>query len=596
MRRADRLLNGELVIFGRPVRFNVNGAPEWNTDPVTGIQIPPTFGPFIDFRHIGSGIDIKHLWELNRHLWWVQIAQAWALTKDFRYLERLGVLIASWTDNCPYQRGPNWTSPVEHSIRLINWSLVWFLIGGERSPLFHGERGEVLRIRWLDSVYQHIRFCSDNYSYYSSADNHLIGEAAGIFVAAHTWDYWIETRRLRTEAKKILEFECRRQFSVDGVNLEQALCYQKFSLQFLLASGLTGSANKDDFSDAFWTRIESAMVYLAAVTDCVGSVPKYGDADDGEVWHLGGGDQFDSYRAMLSIGSALFTHRALHAKVAGLGAGADIELPWLRLPERRTSVPPDEALPTLFAVGGYCLLGLRLHSQDELRVFMDCGPLGFNRVGGHEHADALSVMLSCAGEPLLVDAGTYCYNAAPAMRHFFRGTHAHNTLVVDDQDQSVYGASFLWLQDLKTTIEEFNSDGGGMIHAHHNGYLRLPDPVRHHRRVQVCDDYSVLVEDWLDCAATHEVSLLWHCAAGTRLSHEADERTWQLESDRHLVKFRLAGPKLIAETVIGQESPPQGWVSNAFYAKEAAPVLRVNARMGKGEVLRTHISVMPRHL
>lgn len=593
--QATRILHGKLQVFGQRVPFDERGVPAWNVDPVTGIQIPLQFGPFIDFRHIGGGIDIKHLWEVNRHLWWVTLAQAWSLTKEARFLERLGTLATSWLDACPYQKGPNWTSPVEHSIRLINWSIVWSLIGGDESPLFAGVTGQQLRTRWLDSIYQHMRFCRDNYSFYSSADNHLIGEAAGIFVAAHTWDLWHESRHLRAEAKQILEREALRQFSPDGVNLEQALCYHKFSLQFLLASALVAAANDDPFSDAFWSRIEAAIVYLAAVTDCNGSVPKYGDADDGEVWGFSAGTGSNSYHAMLALGSALFEHSALQAKAAVFAQTGGSDLPWLRLPDRRAAIAPGEALPTTFTEGGYILLGHRLHTPQELRVFMDCGPLGFNRVGGHEHADALSLELSCAGDRLLVDSGTYCYNASPALRHFFRGTHSHNTLVVDDRDQSIYGASFLWLGSIRSTIVQLDTTRGGTIHAHHDGYLRLPDPVLHHRRVRINDDGSVLVEDWLECRSSHDVSLLWHCAAGTRLQRTQTEQRWNLESDRHRLEFRLSGPIRESHLVIGQDAPPQGWVSDAFYSKEAAPVLRVGARMSNGDVLRTLMTVTPKH-
>ena len=183
------------------------GIPDWNADPVTGQRIGLTFGQFIDFRHIGKGIDIKFLWEVNRHLWWVPLAQHYALTGDVRGLDRLGQLLASWLDACPYARGANWSSPVEHGIRLINWSLVWHLIGGCDSPLFAGKDGRHLRERWLQSIYQHMRFASDNYSRYSSADNHLIGEAAGVYVASHTWDRWSQGRQMRREAKAILERE-----------------------------------------------------------------------------------------------------------------------------------------------------------------------------------------------------------------------------------------------------------------------------------------------------------------------------------------------------------------------------------------------------
>ncbi len=587
---------GALSVFGKAVHLDAAGLPDWNADPVTGQRVPLQFGLFIDFRHVGDGIDIKHLWEVNRHAWCLPLAQAWALTGNRAYLQRLGELVDSWLEACPYPQGANWSSPVEHGVRLINWSLIWHLIGGERSALFADEAGQLLRRRWLDSVYRHMRFASDNYSFYSSADNHLIGEAAGVFVASHTWDHWAESRVMRARAKEILESETIKQFSADGVNLEQALCYHKFSLQFLLAAALAGDANGDRFGQSVWARLESAVVFLAAMTDVNGHLPRYGDADDGDVWSFGGEGAHEGYWAMLLLGSALFPRADLMAKADALRRAGANAPSWLRLPERAPAATKmhGDVLPAIFPAGGYALLGLDLHKPAELRVLVDCGALGYNRIAGHGHADALSVLLSCDGQPLLVDSGTYCYNAAPEWRRYFRGTSAHNTLVVDGQDQAVYGASFLWLTDVNTTIATVDGSGGGTIHAHHDGYMRLPDPVRHHRRVRVNADRSVLVEDWLECADEHLVALHWHGAKDTILQPSSRRGDWQLVGPSHMVTLGLSGPSFDAEPVAGQETPVQGWVSPAFYVKEPAPVLQVRARMRGGDVLRTLITVAPR--
>lgn len=591
LEEAERLLAGDFAVFGEAVAF-VDGVPDWNRDPVTRQPIPLTFGLFIDFRHVGEGIDIKHLWELNRHVWWVTLAQAWALTKDSRYLQRIERLLDSWLQSCPYALGPNWTSPVEHGIRLINWSLVWHLIGAEQSPIFQGQRGQQLLARWEACIYQHMRFASDNYSYYSSADNHLIGEAAGVYVAAQTWDLWPEGRKLCVRANELLESETLKQFAADGVNLEQALCYHKFTLQFLLASALSGQVNGQTLSPAYWQRIEAAIVFLAAVTDVGGNTPGYGDTDDGEVWSLGAGETFNTYHAMVALGGLLFERGDLIAKSGQLGDSGHMELSWLSQHRglSRSNAAPGE-LPTFFETGGYALLGHDLHSASEFRVLFDCGPLGYNRISGHGHADVLSLQLAKAGEALLVDAGTYCYNAAPELRHFFRGTAAHNTVAVDGQDQSIYGASFLWLRDIATTIE--HRDVGqvtSVMHAHHDGYLRLKDPVRHHRRVTVGEGDWLEVEDWLECKQSHEVSVYWHAAAGTRLLPDGNG-AWALRAKRHRLSITVSGPQCVASIVEGQDAPPQGWVSTAFYSKTAAPVLVLKAQVKPGEVLRTRIQL-----
>jgi hypothetical protein len=593
---AQQLLDGHLVVFGHSVPMSA-GIPDWNADPVTGTRIDTTFGLFIDFRHL-EGVEIKFLWEVNRHLWWVPLAQSYALYGDRRCLERLGALLGSWLEACPYAKGANWSSPVEHGIRLINWSLVWGLIGGERSPLFEGPQGHRLLNRWLGSIYQHMRFASDNYSKYSSADNHLIGEAAGVYVAAHIWDRWAQSRQMRREAKAILEREALLQFAPDGVDLEQATCYHKFSLQFLLAALLCGRANHDEFSPAFQARVEAAITFIASIMDATGRVPPIGDSDDGEVWRLGQGPAYNSYRSTVAIGAALFRRGDLQAKASSCGDGADEQLPWLRGLE---PVAPDESamrsLPTRFEQGGYVILGKALHTPDEFRAIVDCGPLGYNRVAGHGHADALAVQVSWGGVQMLVDPGTYCYNAAPALRHFFRGTHAHNTLVVDDCDQSEYGASFLWLRDVTCTLVPDNSNGSS-VHASHDGYRRLADPVTHHRRVTLREsDGCLVVEDWIDCGKPHRVELLWHSPVGATWESRGSG-AWLLTVQGRTLRLRVEcsdsdramGQSFDASVIEGRESPPQGWVSTRFYQRAPAPVLSLRAVLGPHQVLRTEIA------
>ena len=585
---ADRILAGDLAVFGQQVPFQ-DGAPEWNSDPVTGTRIDLDFGLSIDFRHVGEGVDIKFLWEVNRHLWWVPLAQQYAISGDHHYLAALQRLLESWLDACPYARGPNWSSPVEHGIRLINWSIVWHLIGGEGSVMFDGDAGHALRARWLDCIYQHIRFARDNYSFYSSADNHLIGEAAGVYVAALTWDRWPEVRRLRIEAQRVLERETQLQCSADGVNLEQALCYHKFSLQFLLASGLCARANGDDFSAAFWSRIEAATTFLASMTDCAGHVPSIGDSDDGEVWRLAWGSDFNSYRSIVAIGAALFQRADLQAKAESGHEGVDPQLPWLAGLSATSAGPEARSkLPTRFERGGYVILGEDLHAEDEFRVTFDCGALGYNRIAGHGHADALSVLVSWGGIPLLVDPGTYCYNASPEYRHFFRGTHAHNTLVVDGEDQSEYVASFLWLRDVSSTLVRDDASREDSIHAFHDGYRRLADPVTHHRRVSLGNRGGLVVEDWIECQQAHDIELLWHAASGAQLT-EASSRSWRLEFGGRVLSLSVDGASFDAFVVQGRESPPQGWISTKFYQRSPAPVLSVCARLSPGQVLRTVI-------
>ena len=581
---ADALVSGELEVFGVAVPF-VEGAPDWNRDPATGRAIDLRFGLFIDFRHI-PGLDIKHLWEVNRHCWWVPVAQAWSLTRDARYLQALVRWLRSWLTQCPYPMGANWSSPVEHGIRLINWSLVWHLVGGADSPMFAGAGGDRLRADWLDAVFRHMRFAADNYSKHSSADNHLIGELAGVVVAAQTWDLWVEGRRLGQQAKQMLDDEALKQFAPDGVNWEQALCYQKFSLQFLLAAGLSLRANGAELAPTSWQRVEASLRCLASMTDARGNVPAIGDADDAAVFELVHGDQANPWQSMLAVAAALFPEPVLQKKLASLPAGRGSDLVrWLGLDAASLPTAPERALLRRFDHGGYLVAGKALDSPDELRLTMDAGPLGINRVGGHANADALSLLLSWGGVPFLIDPGTYCYNAAPALRRYFRGTSAHNTLEVDGLEQSIYGGSFLWLRDYDSVVECFEEDELGLVvQARHDGYRRLRPAAVHRRRVEFDKSaMTVRVIDTLLGDSPHEVALHWHLDADCAVEALPAGCIATIGARSLHLHVDGAAPVLVR----GQESPPLGWQSRRFYVKQPIWVLRATARLQPDQPLTT---------
>ena len=94
-----------------------------------------------------------------------------------------------------------------------------------------------------------------------------------------------------------------------------------------------------------------------------------------------------------------------------------------------------------FATGGYHVQrsgwGDRGRAYaDERWCIFDCGPLGD---GGHGHYDLLSLEIAAGGRPLILDPGRYTYDEQePNLRHWFKGTAAHNTVVVDGLDQTPY--------------------------------------------------------------------------------------------------------------------------------------------------------------
>src|SRR5579875_2530441 len=85
---ADSICAGHVVLFAER-RFDVGMPPLWNRDPESGVTGPAIYAGDIAVTNRELVGDIKHVWELNRHLHLVRLAQAWTVTNDVAWLHAL---------------------------------------------------------------------------------------------------------------------------------------------------------------------------------------------------------------------------------------------------------------------------------------------------------------------------------------------------------------------------------------------------------------------------------------------------------------------------------------------------------------------------
>jgi hypothetical protein len=589
---ANRISEGWLDVFALR-NVDLGAPPRWNRDPKTGIEAPLAFGKLLDYRDPDVVGDIKYLWEPNRHLHLVTLAQAYALSGEERYADVIQEHLDSWFLACPYPYGANWASALEPAIRLINWSLAWQLLGGANGRILGRASHAGFRERWLRSIYQHARFVRGWFSQHSSANNHLIGEAAALFIAAVTWPHWPQTRGWLATAKAILEREALAQNAPDGVNREQAVSYQQFVLDFLLLSLLAGKANGQAFSSAYEARLETMLDYLASIMDRGGNVPMFGDADDGYVARLDPVARGTSvYKSLLATGAILFRRGDFKLKAGALddktrwllGPSADAQ--FAGLDSEKTRLPPRQQ----FAHGGYYILGCEFEAPGEIRVVADAGPLGYRSIAAHGHADALSFTLSVGGNELLIDPGTYAYHTQPRWRSYFRGTAAHNTVRIDGLDQSEQGGNFMWLRKARAGCSLWLSSAHkDSFEGWHDGYMRLPDPVKHRRLIEL-DKLArrLVIEDSLEMAEEHAVELIFHCSEHC----EVEQDPHGLLLIQKNLCLRMSLPQTDGSSVSvyrGSVSPIFGWVSREFDQRQPAPTIVWSARLAGATLLRTEI-------
>ncbi len=612
---ADRILAGRFDVFALR-NVDLGFPPRWNSDPKTGVIAPLRFGKDLDYRNAAAVGDIKYLWEINRHLELVTLAQAWHLTGNERYATGCRLLVESWLDQCPYPMGVQWCVSLEHAVRLVNWAVAWFLLGAERSVIFAGASGERFRDRWLSCIYQHCHFIARHWSRHSSANNHLLGEATGLLVGSLTWPSWQESSEWAELARRELTTAAQEQTFEDGVNKEQAIWYHHAVADMVLIAGLIARANGLDLGEPYWRRLEGMLDFIASVMDVGGNVPAIGDADEGvlvrfvpaEADRGGPGSGVrdaagnDVYRSLLATGAVLFQRADLRLKAQVF----DDKSRWLLGDEadsRFYSLDPSTAtLPVhqRFTSGGYFILGERFETAEEVRIVADAGPLGYLSIAAHGHADALAFTLSASGKPMLVDPGTYAYHTQGRWRRYFKGTSAHNTVTVDGEDQSVFGGNFLWLQHAASHVEAFERVAGAdLLVASHDGYRRLSDPVRH-RRTWRYEPAHLSITDELLCAGSHAVQIHWHFApectialSGHTIHAVRDHVSLELQCPESLTPTLVTGfdPGDISEAASSPQPPPRalGWYSTGFDLKVPATTVVFSGRIRGNSLFRSQI-------
>ena len=88
----------------------------------------------------------------------------------------------------------------------------------------------------------------------SSANNHVIAEAAGRLVAACAFPWYARTDRWRRNAAALLERELAANTFDDGLNRELATDYHRFVLELGLVAAAEADAVGQPLSEATWER------------------------------------------------------------------------------------------------------------------------------------------------------------------------------------------------------------------------------------------------------------------------------------------------------------------------------------------------------
>jgi hypothetical protein len=579
---ADRLLEGEWEVLG--VARTDLVMPDWFHDPVTGRRAPADRYAFrINHRSEEQAGNVKQVWEISRLQHLTLLTCAWFLSQDERYARRVADQLRSWWRENPFLSGIHWTSGIEIGIRLI--SLAWIRRLLDSWPgvtdLFERDGLAVQQIRW------HQQYLAAFQSRGSSANNHVIAEAAGQLVASCAFPWFGESGRWRRKSAALLERELVSNTFPSGIGRELASGYQCFVAELGLLAAVEAGAAGHPLSPVAWQRLCAMTDSAAALLDERLRPPRQGDEDEGRALLLDA-PVANRWPSLLALGEALFgrlgwwppTMADAGSSVIGALAGVT----------RDIAGRPAER-PWRFADAGITLLRTGGGQVPEIWCRCDGGPHGFLSIAAHAHADALSVEVRCGGVDVLADPGTYCYHGEPQWRSYFRSTIAHNTVEVDGMSQSGDGGPFLWLRH--ANAREIDVHDAGEVAgwtAEHDGYTSLDPPARHRRSVRL--DRASRVVEILDevNAGSHDICLAFHLGPDVRAEFDGACALLRWPTASTPGEARLELPRQLRWSLHrGETDPIIGWYSCGLGRRVPAVTLVGRGRSVPDELLATRL-------
>jgi len=585
--KAESIIANKLSYFDLQ-EHHLESPINWHKDHSAGIYSNLGHILSVNYRDFKNNGDCKLVWEPNRHHQMVVLARAYKVTGELKYAQAAVQQITHWLDQNPYGKGMNWRSPLELSIRLISW--VWTIDLIKDSGLFAGD----FKARLLESVFLHCRDVSGKFSQGTSANNHLVGEAAGVYIAARYFTMLKDAPQWQQKSKAVLENEIQAQTFNDGCTKEHAFSYQFFVFQFYLFTALAGKWSEDDFSPAYWQTLKRLSQFIAIIAEGGEHYPMLGDQDDGYVIDLG--DHVHNINALSDIVSHFYDD-----DIFAQGKKQPSESAFWLFNNRQqpmTVALTEELELSSFAFtdsGYYLLQAGKVSEGNQASILVDAAELGYTAIAAHGHADALSCVVRINRNDLFVDTGTYDYFSFPQWRNHFRKTQAHNTVEIDGLDQSVMTGPFMWESHAQASCCKWlPSELGGELVAEHNGYQRLGSPVTHQRSIKLnVLEKQINITDELKTQGQHDVVIYFHFSEDCQ-NIEINNGVCDLLLGKDKITIELP-ERSTAELITGVESddkqtPSLGWLSRGYHQKVAITTLAISAHISEDRTFTTSIS------
>ena len=358
-------------------------------------------------------------------------------------------ILERWIDENPIGKGNGW-EPYTISLRLVNW-IKWSLSGNE------------LNKTHIISLNTQSYFLSKNLETHLLG-NHLFANAkalmfSGLFFQGGETSVWYKT------GHKIISNELSEQILSDGGNFELSTMYHSIILEDLLDLYNLHKLFEIIPPNGIEVAISKMINWLITMCHPDGEISFFNDA------------AFDNTPPVEEL-----------LKYA-----------------KRLGFIQQKPLPLISHLNesGYSRVSL-----NNAVAIIDRASVGPDYLPGHAHADTLSFELSIYSHRVVVNSGTSIYGIGKE-RIRQRGTFAHSTVVIDNENSSEIWSGFRVARRAKVyQVKTSTQDKKTYLSASHDGYKRLPGKPIHFRQ-WIFSEGLIEIVDQISGKGYHDISVVF---------------------------------------------------------------------------------------
>jgi len=449
----------------------------WNTSPDALTRYPAYFEPlmglwfrkYCDFKKHG---DAKYAFELNKHLFFTELALAYRLTKDKKYGIALYEYLKDWRKTAITDIGICWYGNVHVAQRMVSWILTGLILKFECSL------GEMICDEIDKGLKEHACILKSRYRY--PANNHKIGSLCALILCEIAGNSTEDNRRMSHYTRE-LELEVKRQVTEQGAPREGSVAYGRLVYEFLLLVNLFSVSIGFEVPETIYSRTKAMTHWFGSLLGPATAFPAIGDSSGecgfpfcGSIYQetdcLAVGGRTQGFNDMYSITPLAW----LLLNSAGIGTSEN------------TAYSSEEDTHFVDKTGGYA----RMSGKRETglwTVWMRAGNYGLEPKFGHAHSDYLAPVVYLDGNAVLIERGTFKYNSYTEDRLSDVLTGGHSGIRYDVFEQNSWRGTFEWGRiPLSAGLDSYDK---GL-----SGWMNMPDNAVLSRRICFSDRGLVITD------------------------------------------------------------------------------------------------------